>query len=232
LGGIALDAAIVIEDPIPVSQIPGFDDGLVSVQDAGAQLAAKLLSPQAGEYILDACAAPGGKTTHLAELMGSGSYQLLALEIDAERLKKVEGAIERMGLPKHTIRLVQGSASRQDWWDGQAFDKILCDVPCSASGIVRRHPDIVFLRRKEDIAAVIKVQRAILENAWRMLKPGGSLLYVTCSVFPQEGEEQIAWFVSQHPNALRLSAPGQLLPNLNNDGFFYGLLSKDQEQSN
>jgi 16S rRNA (cytosine967-C5)-methyltransferase len=144
----------------------------------------------------------------------------------------VEGAIERLGLTNHTIRLVQGSASRQDWWDGQAFDKILCDVPCSASGIVRRHPDIVFLRRKEDIAAVIKVQRAILENAWRMLQPGGSLLYSTCSVFPQEGEEQIAWFVSQHPNALRLSSPGQLLPNLNNDGFFYGLLSKDQEQSN
>ena len=232
VGGIVLDTAIVIEDPIPVSQIPGFDEGLVSVQDAGAQLAAKLLSPQSGEHILDACAAPGGKTAHLAEIMGSRPYQLLALEINSERLKKVEGAIERLGLPKHTIHLVQGSASRQDWWDGQAFDKILCDVPCSASGIVRRHPDIVFLRRKEDIAAVIKVQRAILENAWRMLKPGGSLLYVSCSVFPQEGEEQMAWFVSQHPNALRLSAPGQLLPNLSHDGFFYGLLSKDQEQSN
>ncbi|MEY3865532.1 MAG: Sun protein, partial [Pseudomonadota bacterium] len=172
---------------------------------------------------------PGGKTAHIAEHMGSNQYQLLALEIDAERLKKVEGALERLSLPKKCITLKQGSASRQDWWDGQFFDKILCDVPCSASGIVRRHPDIVFLRRKEDIAAFVKTQRAILENAWRMLKPGGSLLYVTCSVFPEEGEEQIAWFLSQHPNALRLESPGQLLSDQDHDGFFFGLLSKNKE---
>lgn len=229
LSGIALDTAIVIQEPIPVSQIPGFDEGLVSVQDAGAQLATLLLNPQAGDHILDACAAPGGKTAHIAEHMGSNQYQLLALEIDAERLKKVEGALERLSLPKKCIALKQGSASRQDWWDGQFFDKILCDVPCSASGIVRRHPDIVFLRRKEDIAAFVKTQRAILENAWRMLKPGGSLLYVTCSVFPEEGEEQIAWFLSQHPNALRLESPGQLLSDQDHDGFFFGLLSKNKE---
>ncbi len=229
IGKISVKTTIVIVDPMPVSQIPGFEDGLVSVQDAGAQLAPILLNPKEGERILDACAAPGGKTAHLAEYMQSNQYHLTALEIDGERIKKVISNIERLALPKGNIAVIQGRAEARDWWDGLLFDKILLDVPCSASGIVRRHPDIVFLRRQDDIPNLVKAQRALLESAWQKLKPGGLLLYVTCSIFPQEGAEQVAWFVSQHPNALRLEAPGQLLPDENHDGFFYGLLMKSKE---
>lgn len=229
IGNMPVNTAIAIVDPIPVSQIPGFEDGLVSVQDAGAQLAAILLNPQRGERILDACAAPGGKTAHLAEYIQANEYHLTALEIDGERLKKVSSNIERLELPRANIKVMQGSAEKRDWWDGLLFDKILLDVPCSASGIVRRHPDIVFLRRQDDVPNLVKTQRTLLKSAWQKLKPGGLLLYVTCSIFPQEGEEQMAWFVSQHPNALRLDAPGQLLPDQNHDGFFYGLLMKTKE---
>ena len=229
ISNMPVNTAIAIVDPIPVSQIPGFEDGLVSVQDAGAQLAAILLNPQRGERILDACAAPGGKTAHLAEYIQANEYHLTALEIDGERLKKVSSNIERLELPRANIKVMQGSAEKRDWWDGLLFDKILLDVPCSASGIVRRHPDIVFLRRQDDIPNLVKTQRTLLKSAWQKLKPGGLLLYVTCSIFPQEGEEQMAWFVSQHPNALRLDAPGQLLPDQNHDGFFYGLLMKTKE---
>lgn len=229
IGNMPVNTAIAIVDPIPVSQIPGFEDGLVSVQDAGAQLAAILLNPQRGERILDACAAPGGKTAHLAEYIQANEYHLTALEIDGERLKKVSSNIERLELPRANIKVMQGSAEKRDWWDGLLFDKILLDVPCSASGIVRRHPDIVFLRRQDDVPNLVKTQRTLLKSAWQKLKPGGLLLYVTCSIFPQEGEEQMAWFVSQHPNALRLDAPGQLLPDENHDGFFYGLLMKTKE---
>ncbi len=229
IGNMPVNTAIAIVDPIPVSQIPGFEDGLVSVQDAGAQLAAILLNPQRGERILDACAAPGGKTAHLAEYIQANEYHLTALEIDGERLKKVSSNIERLELPRANIKVMQGSAEKRDWWDGLLFDKILLDVPCSASGIVRRHPDIVFLRRQDDVPNLVKTQQTLLKSAWQKLKPGGLLLYVTCSIFPQEGEEQMAWFVSQHPNALRLDAPGQLLPDENHDGFFYGLLMKSKE---
>jgi 16S rRNA (cytosine967-C5)-methyltransferase len=229
IGNMPVNTAIAIVDPIPVSQIPGFEDGLVSVQDAGAQLAAILLNPQRGERILDACAAPGGKTAHIAEYIQANEYHLTALEIDGERLKKVSSNIERLELPRANIKVMQGSAEKRDWWDGLLFDKILLDVPCSASGIVRRHPDIVFLRRQDDIPNLVKTQRTLLKRAWQKLKPGGLLLYATCSIFPQEGEEQMAWFVSQHPNALRLDAPGQLLPDENHDGFFYGLLMKSKE---
>lgn len=229
IGNMPVNTAIAIIDPVPVSQIPGFEDGLVSVQDAGAQLAAILLNPQGGERILDACAAPGGKTAHLAEYIQANEYHLTALEIDGERLKKVSSNIERLELPRSKIEVMQGSAEKRDWWDGLLFDKILLDVPCSASGIVRRHPDIVFLRRQDDIPNLVKTQQTLLKSAWQKLKPGGLLLYVTCSIFPQEGEEQMVWFVSQHPNALRLDAPGQLLPDENHDGFFYGLLMKSKE---
>lgn len=229
ISNMPVNTAIAIVDPIPVSQIPGFEDGLVSVQDAGAQLAAILLNPQRGERILDACAAPGGKTAHIAEYIQANEYHLTALEIDGERLKKVSSNIERLELPRANIKVIQGSAEKRDWWDGLLFDKILLDVPCSASGIVRRHPDIVFLRRQDDIPNLVKTQRTLLKSAWQKLKPGGLLLYATCSIFPQEGEEQMAWFVSQHPNALRLDAPGQLLPDENHDGFFYGLLMKSKE---
>jgi 16S rRNA (cytosine967-C5)-methyltransferase len=228
LAGIPLESALMIDTPLPVSQLPEFMNGAVSVQDAGAQLAPALLRPQKGERILDACAAPGGKTAHLLEIMLAQPAELIALEIDAERTKKIVNTLTRLRLLNDQVQVITGDASRQDWWNGHLFDKILLDVPCSASGIVRRHPDIVFLRRSQDVARLVETQRAILENAWTMLKNGGTLLYLTCSIFPEEGEEQIARFVKDHANALRLEAPGQLMPSEYHDGFFYGLLKKHQ----
>jgi 16S rRNA (cytosine967-C5)-methyltransferase len=202
--------------------------GAVSVQDAGAQLAPGLLCLQKGERLLDACAAPGGKTAHLLETIRSEPGELIALEIDTERTKKIVNTLTRLQLINSRIQVITGDASQPNWWDGNLFDKILLDVPCSASGIVRRHPDIVFLRKQQDIVRLVETQRAILENVWMMLKNGGTLLYLTCSIFPEEGEEQITRFVMDHPNALRLEAPGQLLPSEHHDGFFYGLLKKHQ----
>lgn len=228
IAGIPLRSALMIDVPLPVSQLPEFMQGAVSVQDAGAQLAPGLLCLQKGERLLDACAAPGGKTAHLLETVRSEPGELIALEIDAERTKKIVNTLTRLQLINSRIQVITGDASQPDWWDGNLFDKILLDVPCSASGIVRRHPDIVFLRKQQDIVHLVETQRAILENVWMMLKNGGTLLYLTCSIFPEEGEEQITRFVRDHPNALRLEAPGQLLPSEHHDGFFYGLLKKHQ----
>ena len=228
IAGIPLRSALMIDVPLPVSQLPEFMQGAVSVQDAGAQLAPGLLCLQKGERLLDACAAPGGKTAHLLETIRSEPGELIALEIDTERTKKIVNTLTRLQLINSRIQVITGDASQPNWWDGNLFDKILLDVPCSASGIVRRHPDIVFLRKQQDIVRLVETQRAILENVWMMLKNGGTLLYLTCSIFPEEGEEQITRFVRDHPNALRLEAPGQLLPSEHHDGFFYGLLKKHQ----
>lgn len=228
LAGISLESALIISEPKPVSQLPDFMQGAVSVQDAGAQLAPKVLRPQAGDRLLDACAAPGGKTAHLLETILAEPAQLIALEIDPERTKKIGNTLIRLQLANDRTQVITGDATQQDWWDGTLFDKILLDAPCSASGIVRRHPDIVFLRKSQDVERLVQIQRAILENAWSMLRNGGTLLYLTCSIFPEEGEDQIARFVKTHSNALRLEAPGQLLPSENHDGFFYGLLKKHQ----
>jgi len=228
IAGIPLRSALMIDVPLPVSQLPEFMQGAVSVQDAGAQLAPGLLCLQKGERLLDACAAPGGKTAHLLETIRSEPGELIALEIDTERTKKIVNTLTRLQLINSRIQVITGDASQPNWWDGNLFDKILLDVPCSASGIVRRHPDIVFLRKQQDIVRLVEAQRAILENVWMMLKNGGTLLYLTCSIFPEEGEEQITRFVMDHPNALRLEAPGQLLPSEHHDGFFYGLLKKHQ----
>ena len=224
VAGISLDSALLLREPVPVSDLPGFYSGAVSVQDAGAQIAAVLLDPKPGERILDACAAPGGKTAHLLEL---AQCEMTALELDGERLGKIGGNLDRLRLRSDEVRVVRGDASKSAWWDGKAFDKILLDAPCSASGIVARHPDIPFLRREADIKALQLRQRAILEQSWKMLKAGGTLLYVTCSVFPEEGEEQAAWFAAEHLDALRLSAPGQILPAELNDGFYYALFKKN-----
>ena len=224
IAGIQLPSALLLNEPVPVSELPGFYTGAVSVQDAGAQLAAILLNPQSGERILDACAAPGGKTAHLLEL---AECEMIALEIDGERLGKIGGNLDRLRLHSQNVSILRGDASKASWWDGVPFDKILLDAPCSASGIVARHPDIPFLRRETDVKALQQRQRAILRQAWKMLKPGGLLLYVTCSVFPEEGEEQTIWFVSEHSNALRLDSPGQLLPAELNDGFYYALFKKN-----
>ncbi|QWD74265.1 16S rRNA (cytosine(967)-C(5))-methyltransferase RsmB [Polynucleobacter sp. TSB-Sco08W16] len=224
VAGISLPSALLLPNPVPVSDLPGFYSGAVSVQDAGAQLAATLLNPQPGDLILDACAAPGGKTAHLLEL---ADCQMRALELDGERLGKIGGNLDRLRLHSEKVKVLRGDASKAAWWDGVLFDKILLDAPCSASGIVARHPDIPFLRREADIRSLQQKQREILTQAWKMLKPEGLLLYVTCSVFPEEGEDQAVWFAQQHSNAVRLSAPGQLLPTEANDGFYYALFKKN-----
>jgi 16S rRNA (cytosine967-C5)-methyltransferase len=212
--------AVRLAAPLPVDRIPGFLAGDVSVQDAGAQIAASLLNVRDGMRVLDACAAPGGKSGHLLEL---ADIDLIALESDATRATRIGENFERLGFaqpdPQHPARRAQvvvGDAGDPAAWysgcGGQPFDRILADVPCSASGIVRRHPDIRWLRRQGDIAALVETQRRIVDALWSLLKPGGELLYVTCSIFPEEGELQARWFESTHADAVRLDAPGQLLP--------------------
>jgi 16S rRNA (cytosine967-C5)-methyltransferase len=240
LAGQAIGAqAVRLVRAFPVAQIPGFAQGDVSVQDAGAQLAAPLLEVADGMRVLDACAAPGGKTGHLLEL---ADIDVTAVESDAQRAARIDENLSRLGKRAH---IVVGDASRPaDWWDGQQFDRILADVPCSASGIVRRHPDIRWLRREADIARLVNEQRRIVSQLWPLLKPGGILVYVTCSIFPTEGEEQARWFGAQLTDAIRLQAPGQLLPGSqttqpasdvdagrdglpsDHDGFFYARFQK------
>ena len=224
VAGVKLSSALLLANPVPVSELPGFYGGAVSVQDAGAQLAAILLNPQPGERTLDACAAPGGKTAHLLEL---ANCEMLALELDGDRLSKIGGNLDRLRLQSDKVQVLRGDATKAAWWDGLPFDKILLDAPCSASGIVARHPDIPFLRREADIKSLQQKQRGILEQAWKMLKPEGLMLYVTCSVFPEEGEDQATWFAAQHSNAVRLGAPGQILPTDVSDGFYYALFKKN-----
>jgi 16S rRNA (cytosine967-C5)-methyltransferase len=216
--------AVRLEKPVGVHLIPGFDQGEASVQDAGAQLAAPLLDVQDGMRVLDACAAPGGKTCHILELAGA---QVTALDADPKRLARVGENLDRLQLQ---AMLKPADAQHQDWWDGQPFDRILADVPCTASGIVRRHPDIRWLRRKGDTLQLATLSGKILDNLWQMLAPGGKLLFVTCSLWPQESEAQAAAFAVRN-QAVRLDAPGQLLPaggsGQDHDGLFYALFQKN-----
>ncbi len=219
--------AIRLQRPMPVDRLPGFADGLVSVQDAGAQHAARLLDVRDGMRVLDACAAPGGKTAHLLEM---ANLDLLALDKDELRLMRVRENLQRLEL---TAQIQCGDAADPAaWWDGRPFDRILADVPCSASGVVRRHPDIKWLRRPEDIVAFSQQQSRILAALWRLLATGGTLLYTTCSVFPQENKEVIEEFKRQHgdvrhvPTAVPGMNDGQLLPDDQHDGFYYALLQK------
>lgn len=224
-------AGLVVATPRPVVQLPGFAEGWWSVQDAGAQRAAELLAPADGMRVLDACAAPGGKTAHLLEL---ADIDLLALDADAGRLERVGQNLDRLGLGGDRVRLQAADAADLDaWWDGKPFDAVLADVPCTASGIVRRHPDIRWLRRENDLRRTAALQTRILDALWRTVAPGGRLLYVTCSVFPIEGTRQALEFLQRHPEARRLDAPGQLLPVAvdatpaeQQDGFFYALFAK------
>jgi 16S rRNA (cytosine967-C5)-methyltransferase len=215
--------AIRLEQPLPVERLPGFGEGRVSVQDAAAQLAAPLLDLAPGQRVLDACAAPGGKTGHILEC---ADVELVAMDLDGERLRRVQDNLDRLKLP---ARLVQGDAARADWWDGQPFQRILADVPCTASGIVRRHPDIRWLRRPTDAARLAAHSARILDQLWAMLAPGGKMLLVTCSIWPQESSLQAQAFAARH-GALVLDAPGQLLPEANpqqdHDGLFYALFQK------
>ncbi|MDQ5942708.1 MAG: rRNA (cytosine967-C5)-methyltransferase [Pseudomonadota bacterium] len=213
-------SGILLAQPQPVDALPGFFDGLVSVQDCGAQRAAELLDVSDGQRVLDACAAPGGKAAHLLEL---ADLKLTALEVDARRSRRIDENLARLGLAAK-IKITDCRQVKR-WWDGIPFDRILADVPCSASGVVRRHPDSKWLRRENDIGGFIRVQRQILEALWPTLVPGGKLLYATCSVFPEENNRQVAAFVAARPEAALLFEE-QLLPQEDHDGFYYALLQK------
>jgi len=225
--------AVVLEHPLPVEQLPGFAEGLVSVQDAGAQLAARLLDPRPGQRVLDACAAPGGKTGHLLELVDD--LDLTAVDVDTRRLERVRENLQRLG--RHaTLQAADAGASPPAWHE-HPFDRILLDAPCSATGVMRRHPDIRLLRRREDIEALAVRQARLLEALWPCLCPGGKLLYCTCSLMPQENEQVVTAFLRAHPEALSLPLPDtwgharetgwQTLPGESTmDGFYYALLEK------
>ncbi|MFO1407652.1 MAG: 16S rRNA (cytosine(967)-C(5))-methyltransferase RsmB [Steroidobacteraceae bacterium] len=190
--------ALRVEPPADVRSLPGFAEGRLSVQDAAAQLAVELLDPQPGERVLDACAAPGGKTCHILERT-AGRADVTALDVSASRLERVRGNLARLGLE---ARVVEGDAATPGtWWDGRPYDRVLLDVPCSATGVIRRHPDIKILRRPGDIPALAARQSALLEAAWRLVRPGGRLLYTTCSVLGAENEAVVAAFLARTPGA-------------------------------
>lgn len=222
--GIAAQAVgecgLALAKPVPVEALPGFADGLVSVQDPGAQMAASLLDPAPGSRVLDACAAPGGKTAHLLERC---DLDLLALDLKSSRCRRIAEGLSRLGL---TARIEAADCVKlTSWWDGRPFDAVLADVPCTASGVVRRNPDAKWLRREDDIASFAAAQARILDALWQVVRPGGKLLYVTCSVFPAENGEQIERFLDRQPQASRCHEE-QLLPTAEHDGFFYCLLEK------
>ncbi len=221
------DWALRLAHPVPVAQLPGFADGLVSVQDLGAQYAAALLDCRDGMRVLDACAAPGGKAAHLLECH---DLDLTALDLAPERLERVKQNLDRLGL-KARLR-VADAAAPQAWWDGRPFDRILLDAPCTGSGVVRRHPDGKWLKRAEDATRLAQRQLQLIEALWPLLQPGGKLLYATCSLFWAENRGVVHAFLTQHPDAAEepLDLPGgrqgQLLPDGQHDGFFYARLVK------
>ena len=228
-------AGVIVDKPRPVTLLPGYGSGWFSVQDTAAQLAAQLLDAGEGMRVLDACAAPGGKTTHLAELV---TADLTAVDIDSQRMERVAQNLARLGL---SARLIAGDAADPAaWWNGMPFGRILVDAPCTASGVVRRHPDGKWLRRESDVASFVEQQRRLLDGLWPTLQRGGKLLYSTCSLFRVENAQQVDAFLARHADASRspLALPrsfaaegGQVLPAAvdaehNHDGFFYALLQK------
>jgi 16S rRNA (cytosine967-C5)-methyltransferase len=218
---------------VDVHHLPGFLDGHVSVQDAGAQLAAHLIDPRAGQRVLDACAAPGGKTCHLLELCADA--EVTALDISTERLEKVADNLRRLHLKADLICM--DATETDSWWDGRFFDSILLDAPCTASGVIRRHPDIKLLRRPGDVESLAKKQFDLLDALWPLLAPGGKLVYCTCSVFRREGADQVRHFLSRQPDSAlypiderwgREENPGRqiLSGEAGMDGFYYACLVK------
>jgi len=235
---LVADSGLELASAVVVQQLPGFSEGWVSVQDAAAQLAAPLLFAgqvdAAGLRVLDACAAPGGKTAHLLEF---ADVSVTALDIDPVRCERIHQNLQRLGLAAEVLAFDAADVSR--WWDGVPFDAVLLDAPCSASGIVRRHPDIRWLRRQTDIAQLAGIQARLLAALWQVVKPGGRLLYCTCSVFKAEGSAQINAFLARNTLAKLLTSPGHLLPGGcdqalpstdnplgDHDGFYYALLEK------
>ena len=232
--------ALWLPEPVPVEQLPGFEEGDCSVQDTAAQLAARLLDPQPGERILDACAAPGGKTAHLLEHQPALA-RLVALDRDPTRAREIGRTLERLGLQAQVQ--VADAAEPESWWDGAPFDRILLDAPCTATGVIRRHPDIKVLRRKADVERLARQQQRLLDALWPLLRPGGTLLYCTCSVLPHENEQQMAAFLAAHPDAvarppthpggLTAAAGLQMLPIVNPDrepapdGFYHARIGKE-----
>ena len=220
-------------DRTPITTLPGFAEGWFSVQDGAAQLAAPLLDAQPGERILDCCAAPGGKSAHILERT-TGLAQLIALDSEASRLTRMTENLQRLQL--HANLVCADAAELDSWWDGNCFDRILLDAPCSATGVIRRHPDIRWLRKSADIEVLQALQYKILTNLWRTLKPGGTLVYATCSVLPDENTGQISRFLQEHSEAqLQAIQPGetieqpgrQILPGEQQmDGFYYARLLK------
>lgn len=232
------ESGVQLTSAVGVHQLPGFNEGWVSVQDAAAQLAAPLLLGGLKQKpllrVLDACAAPGGKTAHLLEM---ADVEVTALELDAQRCERIHQNLNRLGLVANVLAC--DAADVAAWWDGAPFDAVLLDAPCSASGIVRRHPDIRWLRRESDIAQLAHIQARLLNALWQVLKPGGRLLYSTCSVFKVEGCFQIKSFLARNTEARLLTSPGHLLPGYSvpngtstdngagdHDGFYYALLEK------
>ncbi|BBB24628.1 16S rRNA (cytosine(967)-C(5))-methyltransferase RsmB [Amphritea japonica] len=229
------DVGIQLKTPIDVSLLPEFDDGFVSIQDEAAQLSSDLLDLQAGQRILDACAAPGGKLCHILEHQPALDH-VTAIELEDNRAQRIQENLQRLQL---NAEVIIADAATKDWWDGVNYDRILVDAPCSATGVIRRNPDIKHMRQSEDIKALAELQLAILQNCWQMLKQGGRLVYATCSVFPQENERVIERFLKSQPDAQHLAIEAdwgierafgrQLFPQPGgHDGFYYAVLVKDQ----
>jgi 16S rRNA (cytosine967-C5)-methyltransferase len=216
--------ALLLEKPVPTERLPGFAEGEVSVQDAGAQRAASCIDLLHGQRVLDACAAPGGKSAHLLE---RADIELMSLDSDSQRCAVVKRTLERLGL--EAAVLTADCTRLETWWDGKPFDRILADVPCTASGVVRRHPDLKWLRRAQDAESFAERQGRILDALWQALAPDGKLLYATCSVFPRENDEVVRAFIAR-TGGRRLplpdGGPAQRLPAAEHDGFYFALLAK------
>ncbi len=214
------DVGIELAKPMNVTELPGFDDGEISVQDEAAQMAASLMDLQPGMRVLDACAAPGGKTAHMLE--ACAELDMLAIDNDAKRSERIHENLQRLQLNADVKVADVGDV--ETWWDGQPFDRILLDAPCSATGVIRRHPDIKLLRRNSDIDVLAETQLTLLQALWALVKPQGKLVYATCSVLPEENNKIIEQFSQAHDN-INLNTPIQYLPNPT-DGFFYSVLTK------
>lgn len=224
-------SAVCLKTAVDVNKLPGFSEGWVSIQDGAAQQAARLLDCQPNDNVLDCCAAPGGKTCHILELTPDIDA-MTAIDVEASRLERVNDNLQRLNLKANVI--AADAASPDIWWDGKLYDRILLDAPCSGTGVIRRHPDIKWLRKKDDISVLTQLQQSILKSIWALLKPGGTLLYATCSILPEENSEQIQQFISENTDAELIKMPEtsntigwQILPDNNDmDGFYYAKLLK------